>query len=348
MFRNSALAIIALILAYGLYVFPFMALWALYTDRSIFHPLSLLPALFVFGCLWVYLRTGNTNKILRAFVYYGMGVGFVALWVVGLALLVRAVAGFDARAIALVAFVVILCLTVFSLINARTITQRHLTVTSAKITRTVRFAFISDVHIGSHAPSHLDKICDRLCAMDIDAVLIGGDLFDSSDFRLQDLDALKRVTQDIFFVTGNHEFYVKGHQQLLDQFASLKITVVDNQASDFAGINIIGIADNQPVSEKAVAIARLHHPDRFNLAMVHQPSAWERTKQHVDLMLCGHTHNGQIFPFRFLVKLQFSQIYGRYGNAGEQLYVSSGVGCWGPGMRLGSRNEIVLLSCEPD
>mgnify|MGYP003301593977 CR=1 FL=1 len=64
----------------------------------------------------------------------------------------------------------------------------------------------------------------------------------------------------------------------------------------------------------------------------------------IDLTLSGHTHNGQIVPFNFLVKLRFKNIYGLYEKFQSKLYVSCGVGCWGPRMRLGSTNEIVLLS----
>ena len=276
-----------------------------------------------------------------------MGFGFIALWVVGLALVSQALAGFESGAIAAVASTTIIVLSAVSLMNARTITRRQLAVNSGKISQPVRFAFISDVHIGSHAPRHLDKICDHLIAMDVDAVLIGGDLFDSSDFTLDDLKALKRLKQDIFFVTGNHEGYVKGHQQILGQFDELGITVLDNSAQDFAGINIIGITDSQPIADKVAAIDSLRQPDKFNLVLVHQPSSWSTARNMVDLMLCGHTHNGQIFPFNFLVRLQFAQIYGRYGVPGAQLYVSSGAGCWGPGMRLGSRNEIIHLKILP-
>ncbi len=134
---------------------------------------------------------------------------------------------------------------------------------------------------------------------------------------------------------------------MLDQFDGLGITVLDNSAQDFAGINIIGIADSQPVADKVAAIDSLRQPDTFNLALVHQPSSWSPARDMVDLMLCGHTHNGQIFPFNFLVRLQFAQTYGRYGVPGAQLYVSSGAGCWGPGMRLGSRNEIIHLEILP-
>ena len=60
-------------------------------------------------------------------------------------------------------------------------------------------------------------------------------------------------------------------------------------------------------------------------------------------MLSGHTHNGQIFPFNFLVKLKFKFIYGIYKYKNSKLYVSSGSGCWGPKLRIGSSNEIVNI-----
>ena len=81
--------------------------------------------------------------------------------------------------------------------------------------------------------------------------------------------------------------------------------------------------------------------------LVHQPSIWLKTDSDVDLMLCGHTHNGQIWPFNLLVKLQFRHVYGLFVEGVSNLYVSSGVGCWGPRMRLGSRNEIVLIELRP-
>ena len=112
-------------------------------------------------------------------------------------------------------------------------------------------------------------------------------------------------------------------------------------------VNLIGVSDNQPVRRQAEIVDELTDKSKFNLLMVHQPSVWEAVSGSVDLMLSGHTHNGQIFPFNFLVRLQFAQTYGRYGVPGAQLYVSSGAGCWGPGMRLGSRNEIIHLEILP-
>ena len=60
-------------------------------------------------------------------------------------------------------------------------------------------------------------------------------------------------------------------------------------------------------------------------------------------MLSGHTHNGQIFPFNWLVRQQFRWIQGMHRDGDSHLYVSPGTGTWGPVMRLGSRNEITCI-----
>ena len=84
----------------------------------------------------------------------------------------------------------------------------------------------------------------------------------------------------------------------------------------------------------------------FNLVLVHKPCLWDFLPSSIDLMLSGHTHNGQIFPFNFIVKLKYKYVFGLYKKSNSKLYVSSGSGCWGPTMRLGSRNEIVYIKLK--
>ena len=95
------------------------------------------------------------------------------------------------------------------------------------------------------------------------------------------------------------------------------------------------------------------------MLLYHRPLGWEAAVEHgVDLMLSGHTHNGQIFPFNLLVKRQFRRISGLYsskdsgkdgaaGRPNAHLYVSPGTGTWGPLMRLGSLNEITCIDVKP-
>ena len=62
------------------------------------------------------------------------------------------------------------------------------------------------------------------------------------------------------------------------------------------------------------------------------------------LMLCGHTHGGQIWPFNFLVKLRYPELVGRFNHDPMTLIISRGAGTWGPRMRLWQRGEILLIT----
>ena len=82
--------------------------------------------------------------------------------------------------------------------------------------------------------------------------------------------------------------------------------------------------------------------------MCHRPHGLESAaKVGIDLMLAGHTHFGQIFPFNYVVGLSHPYIKGLYKHGDCFLYVSPGTGTWGPRMRLGSHNQIVLVELSP-
>ena len=333
--------------AYLLYVMPVFILQSLFLGTALISTDALVPTLVAFVLLRLYLATSITNKLLKAFVHYGIGVGFLAVLILSSMLFVKGLTGMDGMSAGVSGLAIFGSVTAYSIINANRLSVRKLIVESAKISRVTNFAFISDVHVGSNPPRHLEKICERLDTLEFDALLIGGDLFDSSDFKLEDIAALGWLDTEIHFVTGNHEGYVKGFERLLARFAELNINVLENAAAQVCGINLIGVSDEQPVSARAVAVEQMSREGAFNLALVHQPSIWERTQSKVDLMLCGHTHKGQIFPFNFLVRLQFRHVHGLFAEGGSTLYVSSGAGCWGPRMRLGSSNEIVMIELRP-
>ena len=333
--------------AYLLYVMPVFILQSLFFGTVVLSTDALVPTLVAFLVLRLYLATRITNKLVKAFVYYGMGIGFLAVMILSSVLFVKGLTGMDGMIAGSGGLAILGSVTAYCVINANSLSVRKLTVESAKISQATKFAFISDVHVGSNPPRHLEKICQRLGTLEFDGLLIGGDLFDSSDFKLDDIAALGRLDTEIYFVTGNHEGYVRGFEGLLARFPELNIKVLENAAAQMRGINLIGVSDEQPVLARAAAVKQMSRDDAFNLALVHQPSIWERTQSKIDLMLCGHTHNGQIFPFNFLVRLQFRHVHGLFAEGGSTLYVSSGAGCWGPRMRLGSRNEIVMIELRP-
>jgi predicted MPP superfamily phosphohydrolase len=63
----------------------------------------------------------------------------------------------------------------------------------------------------------------------------------------------------------------------------------------------------------------------------------------VDLQLSGHTHGGQIWPFRWLVRIAVPWVEGLHERHGSRLYVSRGTGFWGPPLRLLAPAEITEI-----
>ncbi len=83
------------------------------------------------------------------------------------------------------------------------------------------------------------------------------------------------------------------------------------------------------------------NPKSFTLLLSHRPFIFdEASKLGIDLQLSGHTHAGQIPPMDLIVMAFLKYPYGFYKKENSCLYTTSGMGYWGPPMRLYSRSEI--------
>jgi len=69
-------------------------------------------------------------------------------------------------------------------------------------------------------------------------------------------------------------------------------------------------------------------------------------KEHgVDLQLSGHTHKGQFFPFNLIARLLIGKYYyGLHTDGTFNIYTTSGVGTWGPPMRMMTDSEIPVFT----
>ena len=340
--RSILPLIILLIFVYIVFIFPFeiIASWLGHPGTPLELIISTLVIYFI--CLF-YLRTKNSNKLLKFLVYEGVGVGSVSLFII-IPILFLNIFFLIPNSIKIIIFFFIqIPLILFGLWNARKIRTKNLEIVSNHINSSFSFVFISDVHIGSNSPKRLEKIIPLVNQLNPKFLLIGGDLIDSSSFQIDDLLSLKKIKCPIYFVTGNHEYYIQNFQHHLDNFHKCNIRILNNEAVIHDDINLIGINDNLTIEQKKNIYINLLSDNKFNLLAVHQPSLWKLVKNNVDLMLSGHTHNGQIFPFNLLVKLQFPQIYGLYKERDNSLYVSSGISTWGPKIRIGSQNELINI-----
>ncbi len=235
---------------------------------------------------------------------------------------------------------------IYSIINALFIFNKKIVIKSDKIKSSKRIVQISDLHIGAaHKNNFLENIVRRINNLKPDIVFITGDLIDGKHKYIPGyFNILKNISAPTYMVTGNHE-RVTGMRNVSNLLKDSGVVLLRGGKVKFDELSIIGIDD---VEKPSVMLSRLSKigvsESDFNILLFHRPKKFKKiAKRGVDLMLSGHTHGGQIFPLNFLMRLYYKRVKGFYKRGGSYFYVSSGTGWWGPPMRLGSKNEIVLF-----
>ena len=127
--------------------------------------------------------------------------------------------------IGLICLIISVIACVKAILNGKSVELKKIHLTSPKIERRHNLIFISDIHLGSNSKRHLETICDKIHGLNYEHLLIGGDLFDSSAFDAEDLVLFKTMKGSIFFVTGNHEYYVKDHAKKVANLTKYNITI---------------------------------------------------------------------------------------------------------------------------
>ncbi len=245
---------------------------------------------------------------------------------------------------------------IYGFYNATELNVKTVKIVSDKITRPYRFVQISDVHLGTESIDFLEDIIERINAIDPEAVFITGDFIDDHKLRPDELKVMKNMKAPAYFITGNHERYSNYTDDFFKDCNVIKVLDHRRRQDDFnEEISVFGIEWNRRnlmnrESEQIVFFDSIRTENsKFNIFLNHEPQLYKRAEQEgMDLMLSGHTHNGQIFPFWLFVRARYRYTYGLYNIGRMKLYVTSGTGVWGPFMRIGTRNEIVEIILEPE
>lgn len=222
----------------------------------------------------------------------------------------------------------------------------------------LRIVQLSDLHIGPiRGRRFVRRLTTRVNGLTPDLIAITGDLVDGRVAAIgpevapfADL----RAPLGSWFVTGNHDMY-SGPDGWMARVRELGVRVLANECVrlDYNGaaFTLAGVHDHQGrimgprFAEDVPRALEAADPDLPVLLLAHDPSTFRVARAHpVDLQLSGHTHDGQLWPFRYLVRLVIPWIAGLYQDSGSQLYVSRGTGSWGPPMRLFAPTEITLLT----
>lgn len=224
---------------------------------------------------------------------------------------------------------------------------------------------ISDLHVGMlHLNEKwLSKIVDRINQLNPNVIAITGDLVEGEyHSNSPKLDVLKSLnsTSKKFYITGNHE-YLHGAGPWEQKLRELNFTTLHNQNEilnyNSAQILIAGVPDRMigrflknKKSLPDLALKNNIPSDsqiNYKILLTHQPSSvFDLKTESCDLILSGHTHGGQIFPFHLLVRLFHPVISGFKVINNILVFAHQGTGLWGPPMRWFSRSEIVLIEWE--
>ena len=225
--------------------------------------------------------------------------------------------------------------------------REELTITTDKpLEKPLTVVLASDLHIGYHnRKAELGRWVNMINAEHPDLILIGGDIIDMSLRPVEEgnyAEEFRRIQAPVYTVLGNHEFYsnVERAEQF---FREAGIVLLKDSVAHYKGVDIIGRNDRSAPSRADLA-SLAEGLKGFTIVLDHQPYHLEEAElAGVDFQFSGHTHRGQVWPLSWITDTMYEKAWGHYQRGNTQYYVSSGLGIWGPQIRVGTRSEFLVL-----
>ena len=323
----------------------------LFPRNGNFYLIVFLAALFYPAA--ALLERTLSNAFSRIFYFLAaswVGIAFFLLW----GLIIYYILNLFVRLPSYAAGIIIISVTIivsgYSILKAMHLEIKELEIPIEGLKEKIHVVQITDIHIGPvREHKFVQKMVDNCNQQNPHLIFITGDLFDgSSQIHDEIIKILNKFEAPVFMVTGNHDYF-QGIDEVYDALERTQISVLHNQKMQFNDLQVIGVDYSFQTRYLESSLQKIDFDaDKPTVLLYHLPRELQAAhKAGVDLQLSGHTHNGQIFPFKYLVKLQFPYIGGLYRYKNTLLYVSQGTGTWGPPMRLGSRCEITNIYLNP-
>ena len=260
-----------------------------------------------------------------------------------------------------VILIIIVGLTVLGgAMNAAQPRIRSLTLPVAKkanVLQTLHIVAASDIHLGTIiCKARLERIVKEINSLNADIVLLPGDVVDEDIGPVikQDLGETLRSIKSkygVFAITGNHE-YIGGvepsTQYLVDHGVHELRDHVVKIADSFYVVGREDVSYNRGTQQGRKSLQHLLAGIDKTLPIIlmdHQPFRLHEAEENgIDLQLSGHTHHGQLWPFNYITQRIFEVSWGYKKKGNTHVYVSCGVGSWGPPVRIGNTPEIMNIT----
>lgn len=275
-----------------------------------------------------------------------------------------------------VCMALIILISVYGILHVGTIKVTPYEVTVNKKVKdmdSLKIVLLADTHFGySINCRHAQKMVEKINAQDPDIVCIAGDIFDNDYDAISDpegvCNALKSIKSryGVYACWGNHDldepilagftFGGKKKDQADSRMEQLLRDANIHLLTDEAELiddkfYVVGRNDSSRTHKlggQRLSPAQLTKDldlDKPVIFIDHQPKQLQETADAgADLNLCGHTHDGQIFPGNLFIHLFWENSFGYLKKDKMHNIVTSGVGVWGPDMRVGTNCEICPIT----
>lgn len=246
--------------------------------------------------------------------------------------------------------------------------------TSSSQNRNLKIVLLGDLHLSTNSNIELTKkMVEMVNAQNADIVLIAGDVFTSSYDGLENPElyaaelSKMKSTYGTYVVYGNHDvnetlfggFSVDDptialRPKTMDEFmvaANFHMLADETKTFEDLGIQVVGRVDGEKngegAEERMSAKEVMQDTNSFytQIVLEHEPWDFEELSENgADLILCGHTHAGQIFPGNLIVPFFNDNGYGYKELYGVPTIVTAGVGYYGPPIRVGTNSEVTVVN----
>ena len=223
----------------------------------------------------------------------------------------------------------------------------------------MKVVMASDIHLGALIGENREEQLVRIIKnQHPDLVVLCGDIVDGDIGEVLRKNLGRHIREiaapmGVYAILGNHE-YIGGITRTLPYLESISIKVLRDTTIVLPnGVQLVGRDDRDSRrmgdgTRKPLALLLEGLDKRFPIvALNHQPfNLDEAVREGVDLHLSGHTHDGQLWPFNYIIESIYELGWGYLKKGNTNFYVSSGFGTWGPPVRTGNTPEVVVFNIE--
>ncbi|MBK7379564.1 MAG: metallophosphoesterase [Ignavibacteriales bacterium] len=220
----------------------------------------------------------------------------------------------------------------------------------------LNIVMLSDIHLSPlNGESFLKQIVEKVNELNADIILIAGDIVDDKPHILTQRGIGKSLNRfkskyGVYASTGNHE-YINGGEESVKYLTANGIKVMRDSSevvnNSFILVGREDVSKQNFTQKRRKSLSEILNSSTENLPVIlldHTPYKLKEAQDNrIALQLSGHTHNGQMFPINLITNLIYELSWGYMKKGSTHYYVSSGVGSWGPRVKLASDAEIVNI-----